>query len=594
MEENPFNRPRDRRREPPPEVRAAPVVPPVSGPALPSVEINPFNNPKQVGIRAPLAPGEVDWSQMGKPYGEIKSHEWSPTERMAYGIQDALMAGGMQADPARHLGKGLIDTVRLNPLVNAVTSGFDLTHHAPRGEYVNSAFDALGVLPFVGTYAPKFVRGQTAVRDADIPRSALDKSWLPERQLFGKPDQYGMRPGGSYGPALPSSSRPIDENRLASARSYSNAASTPVQWQPNSLNDYILRAVNELRAPGMHGTPHIPENSPEFYGVMTRWYNNHVGRATPVTATEWDALRQELRSLQGPSGIAGSKAADRLDTYTQHPPGGLASGTQQELDAYRGHIEDARGNWRTYKTASTVEQALVDAKNSARVNRTDEGSAVQSVLDRYANTPAGREAIFGASPHELATIGQAAQGTTGNWLLNKVGDIGMSGKAAGLGGTLGGSLGGALGLDWGTAAAMASAGAGAPLVAGGIARWGARPGMAKSAQEALDEIRMNSPLYRDRVQGTPAPPPQGFMPYGGASAPGPLVGGRPPVDNPNIMARDAIAYALMPQVQREGQDIWAGADAPFEPKIVPQPPSPRRIIIDQPAESWDPLLGEQR
>ena len=111
---------------------------------------------------------------------------------------------------------------------------------------------------------------------------------------------------------------------------------------------------------------------------------------------------------------------------------------------------------------------------------------------------------------------------------------------------------------------MAAIGAGVPVAAGGVARWGAQPGMARSAQDVLDEIRMNSPLFRQRSappSQTPPPPP-GFTNVGPPSA----AGGRPPVENPNIRARDAITYALMPQIQREGQDVWEGLDAPYEPK----------------------------
>src|SRR5436190_8039974 len=230
MEDNPYNRPGDRRRTAPEEVPAPPVTPspPISGSALP---VNPYNNPKQVGISRPLGPGEVDWSRYNKGLGELKEATWSPTERMAHDVQDALMKVGASASVGRHLGEGLINIGRLNPIANLVTSAADLGYHLPRGEYMKSAFDALSLAPAIG-YGSKYVKGQTLTRDADIPRGVHDKSYLPERQLFGKPDQYGMRPGGSYGPALPSSSRPQDELKLAGTRDYTQAATTPVQWQP--------------------------------------------------------------------------------------------------------------------------------------------------------------------------------------------------------------------------------------------------------------------------------------------------------------------------------------------------------------------------
>jgi hypothetical protein len=471
----------------------------------------------------------------------------------------------------------------------------------------------LGLAP-AALYGTKFVKGQSMVPNADIPRGRFDKSYLPERQLFGQPDQYGMRPGGSYGPALPSSLRPVDENRLFAVQKYNQVAASPVTYQPNSINDYIYRTANELRQGGMHGQAHTPENSPEYYALLTRWYNDHAGRATPVTALELDQLRQDLRGLPSGtySGIAGGKAADRLDIYMHTPPPGqVASGTQSELDDLRSNIEDARGAWRSYKTADTIEQSLVDAKNSAAVHRRDEGQAVQNVLDQYANSPAGRQAIFGATQNELATIGQAAKGDLGNRALNKMGDILTTGKASGAGGLAGGALGGALGLDWTTAAALATAGASLPPAAGTVMRWGAQPGMARKAQEALDTIRMNSPLYQQRVTGSPAPPPQGFTPYGGPATAGPPIGGNPPVENANVMARDAVTYALMPQIQKKGEDVWSGTDMPFEAMPNPEagrnieptmfggwtlpdrkiihPPIPR-VYIDQPAESYDPAL----
>lgn len=553
-------------------------------------------------------PGAIDWSRLNKPFGEIKPAEYSPTEKATHGAQDLLMMGGMDPYRARHLGEGIINTSRLNPIANLVASGADLQYHLPRGEYVNSALDALGLVPGV-SYGNKFVKGQTLVRNADIPRGIHDPTYLPER---GTPDPYGMRPGGSYGPPLPSSLKAVDENKAAATMYYNRVAASPVQYHPTALNDYILKTLNELRTYGPHGTPHTPENSPEFYAALTRWYNNHAGRSTPVTALEFDNLRQELRALPSGSGsgVAGGKAANRLDTYMHTPPPGMVvQGNQQALDALRSNIENARGNWRAYETASPIEQSIVDAKNSAAVHSRDEGHAVKNVLDTYANTEAGRNAIYGATQDELATIGAAAKGGWGNRALDKIGDILSTNKAAGIGGTAGYGLGKLLGLDWTTAMGAGAIGAGIPPAAGGLMRWGAQPGMARSAQDALDAIRMNSPLYRARsAPASGAAPPAGF----GNVGPSPLSGSSAPIENPNIMARDAVTYALMPQIQRKGEDVWAGAHAPYEPvpaddgrnaeptmfggwtlpdRKVIHPPIPR-VYIDQPAESYDPNLEQ--
>src|SRR5262249_21282042 len=128
------------------------------------------------------------------------------------------------------------------------------------------------------------------------------------------------------------------ELQLNSRAAYDRVANNPMLYHPLTMRDYIDRTMVELSQPGQHGTPHIRENSPEFYALMDRWFNNNAAnRAHPVTAAEWMSLRDQLQSLPyGPSGVAGSKAVDRLERYIYNPPkGAIVQGTAGDLGALR-------------------------------------------------------------------------------------------------------------------------------------------------------------------------------------------------------------------------------------------------------------------
>ena len=234
-----------------------------------------------------------------------------------------------------------------------------------------------------------------------------------------------------------------------------------MQYHPQSKRDYIFGTIQELAQVGPHGTPHIPENSPEFYSLMQR-YDRGLNRSAPITAAEWDAFRQELRSLPaGPSAAAGGKTIDRLDNYMwQPPPGAVVAGTQSDLDALRRDLGAARGNWRAYRTAQSIENELTNRTSAAVVANADPGDAARATLNYFANTKAGANKIWGATPEQRAAIRTAAESgpATARWLGDTLG----SGWASALGGQAAGGAAHLLGFDPGTSVMAAGAGMAAP------------------------------------------------------------------------------------------------------------------------------------
>jgi hypothetical protein len=587
---------------------------------------------------APLAPGAYDWSGYNKPIGEMRTADpqsWS--NWLVSKGQDALIGMGMDPYRAKHMSEGLTGVARINPLVNAGVSAADLTYDLPRGNLVNSALDVLGVAPGA-LNASRYIHGVPKMPMADTPtgvNEARSADYL--RRAAALPERENMIPGLPRYPRMGTGAATGAEDELLSAgrAAYGRTRSNPALYHPQSMNEYIAQTMHDLSLPhGPNNTTHIPENSPEFYQLMERWYNRgqqYAQRGQPITAEIWDQFRQELNSLQGHSGTAGSKAANAIDHYMVNPPQGrLVSGTQADLNALRTDFADARGNWRSGKTAQTIENDLIRRQSAARVHGTDVGDASKESLNQFANTEAGASSIWGATPGEREAIRGAAEGSPTVAGVKHMGSILGSPWTAALGSSSAGTLSHVLGMDPVTTAIAGGAGMTLPKVASMPLQSIARNAAVRDAEEAIANIRRNSPLYRQRsaeppegdyspgrpvpaqavpgqkllppppsteiapelppiaAQGgwtPPATPPQ-RIPY----APPP---GTPPIDNPSSQLRDAVAYALLPQVEQKGKDAWAGAYAPYERKgadlLAPGIP---RVIIDQPAESWDPRLEQ--
>jgi hypothetical protein len=536
------------------EIPDAPVAAPtrrviIATPPTPAPS-NIFDDNFGTAPPAPREPGTLDWSKYNQPFGELKSYDPSWTQSAKDVAQSGLMAIGMPAYNAGRIGGGVVDVGKtVNPLMGSVLSAADASYNLLRGKYGDAAFDVVGAAP--GALAAKrFISGVPKVPMADVPRMKSDLSFLPER---GAPDPYGTGPYGLKGPQV--ADLPRDELQQAGSQAYRDTRYAPVDYHPRAMNDFTARAKQGLEHPELGFSP---EKAPLVHSTLDRWVNAMGHRNTPISAADWDTLRQQLKGLEGADGVAGNHVAGWIDQYMINPPpGALIRGTQADLDNLKNIFDVARGNWRSYKTSETVAKEIDRAGTRAGSKNSglNVGNMTRAKLEGLTTTDAGENKIFGARPDEIAAINSVVAGSP---LVNWQRD--MSNRLAGGGGT--GNT--ALGIGVGSAATTGAHFLGAdPYTAMGIGtaaglgvgklgtalRVASNEGTVRAAEDVVNLIRKNSPEYAARLRATPD------------------------ITDPRAMMRDAITYALLPKVAQQGQGVWDRAHVPYEDRGESYDPS---------------------
>jgi len=552
-------------------------------------------------------PGDIDWSRMNAPKGEARATTSTPSETVRDLAQRGFMSMGADPYNARKLSDISVTGASMNPIMGGVLSASDLPGHLLKGEFSKAAWDTIGMVPGA-LQIKRMVKGVPQVPMADTPRGIHDESFLPAREpTFPQLNKY------KYPRQGPGPERPHDELGAAGTAAYGRTRTSPVLYHPEALTDYIDQTMRALRTPhGPNQTAHIVENSPEFYALMQRWYERARQNYAPITAEQFDMFRQELNSLQGFSGTAGGKAADLIDRYMVNPPEGmLVQGGPADLESLRRNFTSGRGNWRPYKTAQTIEEDLIREQSAARGALGDPGEASRRVMDYYANK-AGADVIFGARPAEREVIRAAAEGTPARRTADRI--------SQGLGGWWPATIGGMMGAGGGGMAGFGMTGSptagGIGAVAGAALSLGVPKAISlgaghavskskiKSAEEAIANIRRNSPLYAERSTPGPGAGASTDLAVPGQPLPYAPAPGAAPIDDPRAMQRDAVAYALLPQVSRNAESVWQQADRPFvegiqgspgptmvdemPPRVVDTTRGPIRIYVNEPEEAWQP------
>lgn len=515
-------------------------VPTPAAPRAPAAGVSHFDKYDNPPQPAPLPPGGIDWSQLNKPVGELRAASFSPSQRATYGAQDALIAAGVEPYRAKHLAEGATGIAGLTPLGPALSAA-DLPYDVSRGNYGRAAFDVLGAAPGA-LAARRFVQGAPRIPMADAPIGRRDESFLPQR---GWPDPYGLSPGGTVGPrATPA---PYDELQQAARQSYQRIANNPIEYHPQVADHFVMGAQNYLASPAAGGF--TPYKTPGIYGTLDNFTKQMRAHGGNITASDFDTLRQQLRGFDGAEGVAGKRAIDAIDAYMAHPPpGAMVAGTRNDLDTLRNDFAQARGDYRAFKTGETVDKAIDRA--GTRTDVANSGlnldNTTRQALAKFSTTNAGEQAIFGATPAERAAIQNVARGDlVGDKLRlwgNRLGGGGGWGQAfvGSMGGGLSGGAAHMLGLDPATSMALGTAGAVGPVMLGSGLRRAANERTVRAAEGVVDQIRQNSPLYQARAAA------------------------QPPIADPLAMQRDAVAYALVPQIAKTGANVWDSAHAPYE------------------------------
>lgn len=537
---------------PPPPVAPAPTT---RGPALPDrrtieavpdtrLVVRPNQNvPATPGLfdeyaggqplRAPLAKGETDWEAYNKPFGELKVPDQSFTDYVKSKAQDAILGissalgGKPNSYMAGKIASGGVDLAGFTP-AGVVLSGGDAAHSFATGHPIRGGVETLGAALPGGQYIH---RGEQAIRGT-----------LPMMRMADTPTRVVDQATGKV----------TDQLKNSSQAAYGRVSQAPIDYHPGAIENYAAWAQHHLQnTPGRTGSVFTPESAPGVFGVLNRFPAELEARGvTHVTPQDFDVLRRQLRSFdQGPDSAAAARSVEILDNYMHNPPAGAVLRMEPgAMDRLRADIASARGDWRAYKTADRVEQEIDRrAVKTAKAN---------SGLNLDNTTRQGLEQLI-----DPVHVGNRLPGAT--WserqLLQNVvtGDVPTnrmrywSNRLGGGGGLTGSTVGGvgAYGINhilgaWGVDPVTASAlGAGLGYLtpkAGEALRVASGARTVRQAEEAVDAIRRNSPLYRSREALAPDIP------------------------DPRSMQRDAIAYAMAQPTVRTIEGFTNRANIPYE------------------------------
>jgi hypothetical protein len=496
-----------------------------------------------------------------KHQAEMRSAHYTPTESFTNAVQDTLMRLGAKSQVARHLAEGATGISGITP-IGSILSAADLAHNiATGGGTVNAMLDAIGMAPG-GKAIQRAVSGMPRIRPAEVPPpwvaaqaragdpvgQQLARDWVtPSTAELIAPGQAGT-PGRPAVGLLPATAPQAPVPPGSAIVGYDRVRNSPVMYDPLTGRDIQANLTQYLESPA--GGAFSPNSAPGVYATMERHAADWEGRNSPIPASYFDNLRSQFRNMpEGADRAAGSRAANFLDRYQANPtPGAMILGNPQDFTELQANLRQARGDYRAGKTAETVENAIDRA--GTRAGTTHSGTNISNTtgqkMEALQASDAVNDRLFGATQDERAAVRAASQGDTlHNWqryygkFLGGGGGMGKN-VAVGLGGAAGAGTAHMMGLDPAMTMAAGAIGGGIPYLGGSWLTRAANERMVAGAENVANQIRRNSPEYAARVAATPD------------------------IIDPNAMARDAITYALVPQIRQQGKDVWDELNTPYE------------------------------
>lgn len=489
-------------------------------------------------------------STEGKLFGELKPADESWSDWLKHKAMRGFEALGMQPQYIRHMGEAAIGIPSTVTPMGSILSAADAIYNAQRGNYGDAALNAIGAAPLFSS-AGRAARGTLAPQ---IQPAFTPPSWA----RVESPGEVAAINAGGRSWITPSTGElsgrgiPGDPLTGAAQRQYEAVRNAPVGFHPVTGPSLQYQIEQHIQSPA--GGAFNRASAPGVYSTVQQNTDAWATRGGPVTASDLDTLRSQLRNLPpGPEAVAGRRASNIVEGFMSAPPAGyVVRGTPNDLAELRTNIANARGNYRAGETAEAVERGIDRA--GTRTATTHSGMNLENATRQQmqqlggVDVRTGRPYLPYATAEERAAITDASQ--PGWWDAQKR----LYGKLLGGGGGLGQwqamtagtgagyALAHALNLDPVTSAAI-GAGVGTGIRSTG--RSLIMSGNERAVQQAEDAaalIRRNSPEFQARAAA-----PDNYA-----------------ATDPRSMARDAITYALMPKVATEAQNAWDQQFVPYE------------------------------
>ena len=353
------------------------------------------------------------------------------------------------------------------------------------------------------------------------PFSEEGQSRATESAMTVSPVSAATRAGKgtlSGGYRKPEVKPPLNEELKAAATAgYDKAASMGVDYSAAGVKGFADDTLRALEQEGF-----IAELNPKTAALLRKLQNPPGGSVASLSSL--DAFRKQLNRVAGSPDATEAAAAyqviRRLDDFLASPDRSALSvvSARDPLPAVPGTnfaatdaataraaeeaariLKEARGNaaagFRSDRLTGLAESA--EHRTAAAASGKNLGNTIRS---RLASLLDSDKQSRGFSPEELTAIEKVVEGSLGSNVARRVSNL--LGGGGGVGQSMIAALGGAPGVATGNAP-LALAGALAPAAIGS----GARAISNKLTSRQLADIdkmtRMRSPLYEQRVAGTP-------------------------------------------------------------------------------------------
>jgi hypothetical protein len=331
----------------------------------------------------------------------------------------------------------------------------------------------------------------------------------PARLLAGV--AAGGFAGRKFGPKAEKAEIPTEEQlRMAKEAGYQKVRASGVEIDPEALGKWAVQQQQELtNGPKYAFTGGSEGTAPKTMGLLDKIQSNSAG-ATTVTASNLDTVRRYINNIAGETRdfkpTADAKAAMVLKRayadFLENPPeGAVVAGDAAD---FASTLQRANRDNAAFERVRDFNNKIANAEETAAgPTHPSLNTTLAAEARKFLKNP---KAQRGYTPEEIAAVRGLNRGGMVSGTLNQLGRLAPAGPVtAGLH---------AAGF---VPAAIATGGASiAPQIAAMAALYGARRGgaamTANRAQNLIDMLAMRSPLYQQRLNALPPPPPGAAMP----------------------------------------------------------------------------------